>query len=445
MIDVSPFLSSLSSQTVLVFGLGKSGMASAAALRAAGADVITSDDNPDNMRRAADEGFITKTADSIDFAMLGAVVLAPGVPLTHPAPHSVVLKAQEAGITPVCDIEILYRCHPAATVIAVTGTNGKSTTTALIGHILSAAGHQVAVGGNIGAPALGLEMPPENGFIVLELSSFQIDLCPSFAPDMAVLLNITPDHLDRHGTLENYAAIKERLCQRAKHTIIATDDDLTKVIADRLQSDERVITRVSYKDAEKLSETKFTAPTLPGDHNAQNIVAVWTVCRDCGLPEAQILEGITTYPGLPHRQELIRVINGIPYINDSKATNGEATEKALTCYRNIHWILGGKEKDGGLKGLENLMERVAHAYLIGSAADSFAKWLERNRVDYTKCGTMDAAVALAHAQAQDRRGQPGGAAVVLLSPACASYDQYKSFEHRGADFRALVEGLSEHD
>jgi UDP-N-acetylmuramoylalanine--D-glutamate ligase len=346
---------------------------------------------------------------------------------------------------------------PAAPFIAITGTNGKSTTTALIAHILAATGREVEMGGNIGRAILSLEPPRTGRYHVIECSSFQIDLAPSLNPSIGVLLNVTPDHLDRHGTMAAYARIKERLVAQSEIAVIAVDDEWTQAIADRLARGGKRVIRVSTRRplsdgvyaegpdlfvaengaAEKVASLAGVA-TLRGTHNAQNAVAAFAVCRAVGLVDAEIAEQLRTFPGLPHRLEEVGRRGRVTFINDSKATNTDATAKALAVVSRIYWIAGGRAKEGGIESLAPFFPRIMKAYLIGEAANQFAETLG-DRVRHQICGTLQAAVLAAAADAaDDNRGDP----VVLLSPACASYDQFQNFERRGDAFRLLVRQLN---
>lgn len=445
MIDCKPLKEKIGDKPVVVFGLGRSGLATIKALRKADITVIAHDNNTDHCAAAEKLGAEISELTPIVLKKAAFLVLAPGVPLYHPEPHPVVLAAREADCEIIGDVELLSRCDVQRRTIGITGTNGKSTTAALVDHILRECGVSSVLCGNIGKPVMGVRRPGKDGAFVMELSSFQLDLCPSFTPDIAVLLNITEDHLDRHGSMEAYAASKARIVEGAGTAIIGTSDSYSQNI---LQLAKKAGDRSSVialeKDRDKDSET-IVAETgsLRGEHNKQNILAAFHVCRALGLAEDDIWAAVRTFPGLAHRQFPVRTINGVAYINDSKATNAEAAAKALTCHKAIYWIVGGKPKTGGLKGLEPYVTHIRHAFLIGEAADEFAKWMRVNGVDYSVSGTMESAVKTAHDLAQRDRGQPGGAGVVLLSPACASFDQYPDFEARGDDFTALVEALAE--
>ncbi|HWA43403.1 MAG TPA: UDP-N-acetylmuramoyl-L-alanine--D-glutamate ligase [Hypericibacter adhaerens] len=447
----------LAGHTFAVLGLGKSGLVAAKALKAGGATVWAWDDSAEARAKLAAEGIEPVDLASADWRRIEALVLSPGIPHSFPKPHPVAAQAKAANRPIIGDVELLLRAQPHARLLAITGTNGKSTTTALTGHILASAGRQVAVGGNIGTPALALPAMGAAGIYVLELSSYQLEITPSLKPTAAVLLNITPDHIDRHGDMGGYIAAKERIFRRqtAEDTaIIGIDDEPSRQLQARIAARKgpRVVPISSIRPApggvsgasgklvddldgkaEAVLDLAGVA-TLPGEHNWQNAAAAYAAMRALGLARAPILEGIESYPGLAHRQELIATIGDVRYVNDSKATNADATQKALVCYQPIYWILGGKPKEGGIESLKPLFPRIAHAYLIGEASAAFAKTL-KGQVAATECGTLDRAVAAAHAQAQkDRR--PG--AVVLLSPACASFDQFANFEQRGDVFRQLV-------
>ena len=441
---------------VALFGLGGSGLATARALIAGGAEVVAWDDGAESVARAQGEGIPTADLREADWSGFGALVLAPGVPLTHPEPHWSVRLAQGAGVEIVGDIELFCRerraLAPGAPFVAITGTNGKSTTTALVAHVLSQAGRDVQMGGNIGTAILSLAPPDAARVHVIEMSSFQIDLTPSLDPSVGVLMNITPDHLDRHGTMEQYAAIKERLIQGADLAVVGIDDAPSRAIAERraerlvrihvgagaalgdgLGASEGIVRDVS---GEALAEVNGIG-SLRGAHNWQNAAVAVAVARALDVPAEQIRAGLASFPGLPHRMEEVGRRGHVLFVNDSKATNADSTEKALTAFRDIHWILGGKAKDGGIFPLVPYFERVAHAYLIGAATDAFAATLE-GAVPYTRCGTLDVAVEKA-AETAAASGAPEP--VVLLSPACASYDQFRNFEIRGDRFRALVKAL----
>ncbi len=448
-----------------ILGLGRSGRASAHALLAAKIPVWAWDDAPASRDVARGEGIAPIDLDAVDLAGAAGLVLSPGIPHTHPAPHRLVVRARDAGCPVIGDGELLARAYPNAACVGITGTNGKSTTTALIGHIFQAAGRRCAVGGNLGTPVLALETLAGGGMYVLEMSSYQLELTPSLVFVVAVLLNVTPDHLDRHGGMAGYIAAKKLIFRGARPSataVVGVDDDLCRAVAGEMiatRGGARVV-RISgrepvpggvYVVAGKLYDAVdhsaeprpvldlADAPALPGDHNAQNAAAAYATARAVGLEPEVIAAAIRTFPGLAHRQERIAVLDGVTYVNDSKATNPDATIRALACYDDIYWIAGGRPKEGGLDAIRPYLGRIRHAFLIGEAAEAFAAWLD-GKVAATRCGTLPCALAEAAAMAaRDRRPHP----VVLLSPACASFDQFANFEARGDAFRALVESMSQ--
>lgn len=460
MIDLSQLAKTVGDRAVLVFGLGRTGTSLLKALRASGIRVVVGDDNPERLD-GLDAEILTDYDQ--DYSNFGLVLLSPGVPFTHPEPHRVVRNAQQAGIEVICDVELFFRYAPPCRTVAVTGTNGKSTTVSLISHIFSICKKKVELAGNIGRPVFDIELVSEDVTIVLELSSFQIDLCPTFRPDVSVILNVTPDHLDRHGTIENYAAVKERICEGPGRLIIASDDDFTKAMLTRAKAvGVRKIYEVSTisvleKSIYVTDGTLFdgtgdvlmevgsieSIPSLVGGHNYQNTACAYAAAHASGLAMEEIFAAIKTFPGLQHRQYLVRTINGVAYVNDSKATNAAAAAMALGCRQNIYWIVGGRKKKNGLEGLEEFFQHIKHAFLIGESTEDFSYWFDQYGMVYTKCFTLERAIACAHEMAQENRGQPGGAGVVLLSPACASFDQFKSFEDRGERFLALVQQLDD--
>jgi UDP-N-acetylmuramoylalanine--D-glutamate ligase len=448
---------------VAVFGLGASGFAVARALMDGGAHVTVWDDGEAQRTKANEVGLTLVDPRSEGLEGNAALILAPGIPLTHPEPHEVVRLAQAAGVPILGDVELFHHevrnLNPDAKIVAITGTNGKSTTTALIGHMVTANGRRAEVGGNIGKAVFDLEMPRSDTVYVIEVSSYQIDLAPTFGPDIAILLNITPDHIDRHGTLEHYADVKARLFQHQEGTdtaIIGVDDDLTSEICSSvcgrgvstlvpvstrksLSRGVCVLDGVLYDsrtgNTERVGDFK-ELKTLAGTHNWQNAASAFSVGRALGFAPERILQSFRSFPGLAHRMEIVAEEAGVLFVNDSKATNAEAAAKALCAYENIFWIAGGVPKDGGIEGMSSLFPNVQKAYLIGEAAGAFGETL-RGNVDFLAPGTLDAAVAAAVRDAThaSRKGQR---AVVLLSPACASFDQFKNFEVRGDAFRDMV-------
>ena len=441
-------------RTIALFGLGGSGLATALSLKAGGATVVACDDNPDSLARAGAQGIATAELREADWSGFAALVLAPGVPLTHPVPHWTVPLAKAAGVEIIGDIELFCRerakIAPGSPFVAITGTNGKSTTTALIAHVLREAGRDVQMGGNIGTAILSLEPPSDDRVHVIELSSFQIDLTPSLNPSVGVLLNITPDHLDRHGTMAAYAAIKERLIAGSDLAIIGVDDAPSRAVAERHPG---ALVRVGVTTADVDGLTARDAVihgrsgeaiadlagigSLRGAHNWQNAAVAIAVSQALGVPGDRIDAALRSFPGLPHRMEEVGRRGRVLFVNDSKATNADSTQKALTAFHDVHWILGGKAKEGGIATLAPLFGRVAHAYLIGAASDAFAATLD-GVVPFTRCGTLAVATAKAAAAASASEAEEP---VVLLSPACASYDQFRSFEDRGNQFRTLVRAL----
>jgi UDP-N-acetylmuramoylalanine--D-glutamate ligase len=454
-------VSVFSGKEVAVFGLGRSGIATCAALKAGGAKVIAFDDQQAGRDAAAAKNFDIRDFHNLDWNKVAALVLAPGVPLTHPEPHWTVKLAQAAGVEVIGDVELFCRerrvTASGAPFAAITGTNGKSTTTALLAHVVASSGRDAEVGGNLGTPILDLAPPAPNRTHVIECSSYQIDLAPTLDPSVGILLNLTPDHLDRHGTMEHYAAVKERLVANADTAVIAVEDDYTRAIAQRLEQAGREVIRVSSqhpvspgffldgtyivqateKDAKPIADLAGIG-SLRGRHNAQNAAAVIAAALTLGLSPEEIRHGLATFPGLAHRLEELGRKGKVLFVNDSKATNADSTEKALSSFeRGIFWIVGGRAKEGGIAPLARFFPRIAHAYLVGESSDAFAKTLE-GRVPYSRCGTLDTAVEKAAADAlKSEENQP----VVLLSPACASFDQFRNFEIRGERFRELVKAI----
>jgi UDP-N-acetylmuramoylalanine--D-glutamate ligase len=397
------------------------------------------------------------------------MILSPGVPLTHPAPHPIVRRAAGMGAEIIGDIELFARtirpvrdAKGSAPVIAVTGTNGKSTTTALIGHILQASGFDAQVGGNIGRPVLDLRPPGPKTVYVLEVSSYQIDLSPGLASDVALLTNLSPDHIDRHGSMAGYAAVKEKLLTQVAtdgHVAVGVDDPDSAVIYTKLAamrgvnavavSVGKVLGRGIFvidgklydawdQPAVQMGDLKLAAH-LPGAHNWQNAALAYAAARRFVRDHGSIMRAIRRFPGLPHRIEDVGRIGKVRFINDSKATNADAAARALACYGDIFWIAGGKPKEGGIAELAPYFPRMRRAYLIGEAADQFGRTLE-GKVDAVRAGTIDRALEAAY---EDARASDAAEPVVLLSPACASFDQFRDFEHRGDVFREMVRAMIE--
>lgn len=414
-----------------VLGLGRAGLPAARALVAMGADVTVWDDKPE--ARAQAEGLVVAEPEVTG---LSALVMSPGIPHRLPRAHPVAVAALAAAVPILCDADLLYRAVRAsgskARFAGVTGTNGKSTTTALLAHILTTAGVPNAAGANLGTAALALPWLGDDGVYVLEMSSYMLERIASLRFDAAAMLNLSADHIDRHGDMAGYAAAKRQIFARqtADDTaVVGADDPLSAAMADGLAA--RVVL-VSERDVPIAS-----AVTLPGAHNAQNIAAATALARALGVDDAAIAAGIRSYPGLPHRQERVAEIAGVVWVNDSKATNADSTARALACYDRIVWIAGGTAKEGGIADLVEFFPRISQAYLIGRDAPVLAKTLDEYGVSFSDVGTLEAAVAAADAYV---RGHD--AAVVLLSPACASWDQFTGFDQRGDRFRSLARGLS---
>lgn len=478
---------------VAVFGLGRSGITAARALRAGGCKPVLWDDGVSGRLQAEAEGFDVQDLTQEDWSDFAALVLSPGAPLTHPRPHWTVDRAKAAGVPVIGDIELFARALEALPlagrpkVIAITGTNGKSTTTALIGWVLKQAGLKVHVGGNIGIGVLALPapLPDDLGRLpvyVIEVSSYQLDLTTSFAPDVGILTNISPDHLDRHGGMDGYVAAKLKLFQAMTPTavsLVGVDDEWGwSVVGDLNDRRLRVSTittsnqsiepgpdhpvtaerigELAPDQAQAFTQGRFvivdategqlfadgvhiadlsTARSLPGRHNAQNAGFAYAAARAVGVVHARAVEGLLSFPGLAHRMETVGLLGSVRFVNDSKATNADAARQALMSYPSSFWIVGGRAKDGGIDDLRDLFGRVARAYLIGEAGVSFARTLEGT--PHSLAGTMEVAVTAA---ARDALAM-GGDQVVLLSPACASFDQYPDFEARGEAFRAAVLAL----
>lgn len=447
---------------VAVFGLGRSGITAARALQAGGAIPILWDDGEAGRAQAKGEGFTVEDLAAADWSDFAALVLSPGAPLTHPKPHWTVDLARAAGVPVLGDIELFVRALASYSssssgltggprVVAITGTNGKSTTTALIGWVLQQAGLTVHVGGNIGVGVLALPEPTPDAVYVIEVSSYQLDLTTTFAPDVAILTNISPDHLDRHGGMDGYVAAKARIFANQGPdgvALVGVDDTWGQQIARDLSDRATVISThpsqraegyvaqsgAVLKDSELVADLS-TARSLPGRHNAQNAAFAYATARALGVSHDAAVAGLLSFPGLAHRMEAVGRLGSVRFINDSKATNADAARQALASYRSVFWIAGGVPKAGGIADLADLFPRIAKAYLIGDAADAFAATLADT--PHVMARTLDAAVAAAAADA----ASAGGDQIVLLSPACASFDQFKDFEARGEAFRAAVLAL----
>ncbi|MBN8542652.1 MAG: UDP-N-acetylmuramoyl-L-alanine--D-glutamate ligase [Alphaproteobacteria bacterium] len=443
-------------KTYGLFGLGKTGNATARAILAGGGDVYAWDDKQENTELLKAEIAAVNVAppEAWPWEKIESLVLSPGVPLTHPVPHLVVELAEQHQRPIIGDIELLYRAQPHARYIAITGTNGKSTTTSLVGHIMKTAGKLVDVGGNLGRAVLNFDVS-EN--YVLELSSYQLDLLETTRFGIAVLLNFSPDHLDRHGDMAGYIEAKRHIFDRQQPSdiaILGVDEPYSEAMCREMLAaqKQRVIpistTQVLEKgvfvrDAvlhNRLGDAEVTADiaaikSLQGEHNWQNAAAAYAACFVHGLSHEQIMSAMHSFPGLAHRMQWLGEVNGVQYVNDSKATNADATEKALKTYDKMHWIIGGVPKEGGIETLQHYFHKIKHAYLIGEAAEAFAATLG-DTVPHTQCVTLERAFAAARANAQ--LGES-----VVLSPACASFDQFRNFEHRGEVFMKLFEELKD--
>ncbi|MFZ3005338.1 MAG: UDP-N-acetylmuramoyl-L-alanine--D-glutamate ligase [Phenylobacterium sp.] len=453
-------------KTVAVFGLARTGLAAARALLAGGARVALWDERPEGRAAAQAQGLPLVDLTTADWSEFAALMLSPGVPLTHPEPHWTVTKAKEHGVEIVGDMELFARTvnaapeHKRPKIVAITGTNGKSTTTALIGHICASAGRDTRVGGNIGVGVLDLEDMHGGAVYVLEMSSYQLDLTTSLKPDVAILLNVSPDHLERHGGMEGYVAAKRRILLnqgKGDTAVIGVDDPWGQRICTEITAaNRRTIVPISASKAmgrgvyvlqgllydatgERAVEVAdlLRARSLPGRHNWQNAAAAYSAARGLGITAEEAAEGLMSFPGLAHRMETVGQVGRVRFVNDSKATNTDAARQAMSSYPKFYWIAGGQPKTGGIDALVDLFPRIEKAYLIGEASEAFEETL-KDKAQTVACGTMEAAVAKAYADAAAK----GQDAVVLLSPACASFDQFADFEARGEAFRAAVQGLT---
>ncbi len=453
MIDLSLYAGS----RIAVFGLGLSGVAAAKALQAGGATVAAWDDDPSRRRQAQEDGVTLEDLYRIEWGPLQFLVLSPGVPLTNPAPHPLVARALKAHVEILGDIELFARTRPRARIVGITGTNGKSSTAALIHHMLREAGANVQLGGNIGVPVLQLEPMENDGIYVIEFSSFQLDLVRTLVSDIAVLLNISPDHIERHGNFSHYVASKTRIFSRQdsrQTAIVSVDDDVSRRIYSELADRHgRRVVPISVRqrlengiwvsdgilhDGLRKAPQKIAdldkVQALPGVHNQQNAAAAYAVVRALGFAGPTTKGALESFKGLAHRLEIITQIGNVVFVNDSKATNAAAAARGLACYGDIYWIAGGRAKEGGIATLSQFFPRIIHAFLIGEAAGALSQTLD-GRVPYTVCETLDVAIAEATDKAvADHKARP----VVLLSPACSSYDQFENFEDRGTTFKRLV-------
>lgn len=431
-------------KTVLVFGLGKTGTGALKSMIASGATVLASDDNPkmfDHYLDAKIDYIDSKNLPQLDWGKLDYIILSPGVPTLKSNEHLIVQLAHQHNIPIISDLDILYLACPSAKYVGITGTNGKSTTTALIGHIFSLCGFKVQVGGNIGTSVLELEAFAEDGIYVIEASSFQLELSQHIKFNISALLNITPDHLDRHGNMENYINTKKKIFNHHSQNIISLDSDVTQEIyhswkdaisiSGNITADISMVNRILTDTINNLKFDFNSYGYLPGQHNQENIAAAYAVCMILGAMPADIATAIYSFQGLKHRIQEVLDTGKLKFINDSKATNAEAAEKAIKCFDDIYWIAGGVAKVGGITTLSSFFEKMKRIYLIGSSTAEFAKTLDDFSVTYKKVATIEAAL-------NDLKADEAAQGVVLLSPACASYDQFQSYEHRGDVFCRLV-------
>lgn len=456
---------------VAVLGLGRSGLAAARALAAGGATALCWDESADAREQAGAEGLTLHDLTRTDaWEGVVALITSPGIPHLYPAPNPIIAAAWDHGVAVDNDIGLFFRSYATQDwdnfesmpqVVAVTGSNGKSTTSALIHHVLQAAGRPVQLAGNIGRGVLDMDPASDGEVIVLELSSYQCELARALAPDIAVFLNLSADHLDRHGGIGGYFAAKRRLFAEGspERAVIGVDEAEGRFLANQMREaadggdpvirissgqklqggDWTTFARKGFlaewrKGRQVASVDLRDIPGLPGAHNHQNACAAWAVCRSLGLAPRQVEAGFRSYPGLPHRSQLIRVLGGVAFVNDSKATNADSAGKALQAFARIRWIAGGLGKEGGIAALEPYLGHVVKAYLIGHSAEDFALQLGSTKSE--QCGNMARAVARAAAEAE-----PGD--TVLLAPAAASFDQYPNFEKRGEDFIRAVQALDD--
>lgn len=451
MINLTPYAEKLQNGPVAVFGLGLSGLSVVRALVKAGFDVTAYDDNKNNCKKAEELGSSIHDLTSKDLSDFHFLIVSPGVPYQF-EPHPVVLNAQKYNVEIIGDIELLSRINHSKKIIGITGTNGKSTTTALMAHVLKQAGIRAAMAGNIGVPICDLNMD-EIDILVLEMSSYQLDLCPTFRPDISVLLNITPDHIDRHGSLLNYIEAKEVILDGTGIGIVGVDTDYTQESFNRsFFKGQRKMIPISVKAevtegffvkkdtlfVNKKGENRELFPlnqfnTLKGQHNYQNMACVFAVAGQFNLSQETIEKAFENFNGLAHRQYQVTQKDNVTFINDSKATNAEAAAKALSSYNNIYWIIGGQAKEGGLSGLEIFKDKIIKTYPIGEARNEFSVWLKKYNFDFKKCKNLDKAIERAYKDAKKNKDINS---VILLSPACASWDQFTSFEKRGDAFTA---------
>jgi UDP-N-acetylmuramoylalanine--D-glutamate ligase len=456
-------LASMADKTVAVLGLGRTGRSACRALAASGARVWAWDDDPERRREAAASGIPIVDLEICNWEQVDRLVLSPGIPLNHPRPHRLVRRARAHGVPVVGDLELLVENQPERRLVGITGTNGKSTTTTLITHLLRGAGCGAQLGGNIGLPILDLWPTRVDDIYVLELSSYQLELTEHLRCAVAVILNVSPDHLERHGSLAGYVRAKRRILrnQRASDwAVLGVDDDHGRALYEELRERARqrvlpiAVGRALEQGVYVVGAQLYDAvegparpiidlgpiASLRGAHNWQNAAAAYAAVRALGVAPQAIAAGLPGFRGLAHRLEPVATIDGVQFVNDSKATNPEAAARALASFDGIYWIAGGRPKQGGLAPVLPWLDRVRHAFLIGEAAEGFARELA-GRVACTRSGDLAAAVRQANGAA---RADRGGSPVVLLAPACASFDQFRDFEQRGETFKELVHQLQRH-
>jgi UDP-N-acetylmuramoylalanine--D-glutamate ligase len=433
---------------IAVLGLGRAGLPAAQRLREWGAVVTVWDDGESARELAVGVGLHVERPQDFDMLMI-----SPGIPHRGPRAHPLALRAAEIGAPILCDVEFLYRAVRAAgsraRFVGITGTNGKSTTTALLDHIARAAGMVVATGGNLGPPALDMPVLPDDGAYILEMSSYSAERLGTARFELGALLNLSPDHLDRHGDMAGYAAAKARVLRGNDLAVLGMDDAETRAVAAAHAGQVVPVSGLSpqpggiwaegslLRDDAGVITDLSQAAALPGIHNAQNAAAAAALAFGLGIAREVVAAALLTYPGLPHRQEQVGAVRGIAFLNDSKATNADSAAYALACHERVVWIAGGVPKAGGIASLAPYFPRVAQALLIGQAAEEFAATLAAQGVPHRIVGTLEAAVPAALEAARRT-----GSGAVLLSPACASFDQFTSFEARGDAFRGLVANLA---
>jgi UDP-N-acetylmuramoylalanine--D-glutamate ligase len=451
---------SMHDKTVAVLGLGRSGLSVCRALAESGARTWAWDDAYERRASAAAAGMPIVDLALCNWGRVDRLVLSPGIAHRYPRPHRLVRRARSAGVEVVGDIELLAENQPKRRIVGITGTNGKSTTTALVGALLRGAGIGVQVGGNIGLPVLDLLPKPCDDIYVLELSSYQLELTEHLACAVAVILNLTPDHLDRHGGMAGYVQAKKRIFRNQganDWAVIGVDDAYGQALMSELAQTRQAVPVAVGRTLERgvyvidghlhdaidgrdreVADLRPIA-SLRGAHNWQNAATAYAAVRGLGVAPAAAAAGLEHFAGLAHRMEQAGVVDGVRYVNDSKATNPDAAARALASFDRIYWIAGGRPKEGGLEPVWPFLDRVRHAFLIGEAAPGFAEALA-GRVPCSQCGDLATAFERAtEAARRDAENEP----VVLLTPACASFDQFTDFEARGEAFKALVAGLGE--